>query len=79
MRSATRRAFVATLAGGITYPPKNPAKFMTGCARGVGRKVLCHTNNSAPAPLAPFEQNLALQTVQKKLNADVSFTIVSAG
>jgi putative aldouronate transport system substrate-binding protein len=62
--------------GFINYP-KNPQKVMLATPPGAGGKVLCYTNNSAPAPPTPFEQNLAWQTVNKELNADVQFTIIA--
>jgi len=62
--------------GFINYP-KNPAKSWSGSPPGLGSKVICYTNNSAPAPPTPFDQNLAWQAVNKELNADVQFTILS--
>jgi putative aldouronate transport system substrate-binding protein len=62
--------------GFINYP-KNPQKVMLATPPGAGGKVVCYTNNSAPAPPTPFEQNLAWQTVNKELNADVQFTIIA--
>src|ERR1051326_6362049 len=62
--------------GFINYP-KNPQKVMLATPPGAGGKVLCYTNNSAPAPPTPFEQNQAWQTVNKELNADVQYTIIA--
>ncbi|HEY1295565.1 MAG TPA: extracellular solute-binding protein [Chloroflexota bacterium] len=62
--------------GFINYP-KNPAKALPSTPPGAGGKVLCYTNNSAPAPPTPFEQNQAWQETNKQLNADVSFTIIA--
>jgi putative aldouronate transport system substrate-binding protein len=62
--------------GFITYP-KNPVKALPATPPGLGSKVLCYTNNSAPAPPTPLDQNRAWQTVNKELNADVQFTIIS--
>ena len=59
-----------------TYP-KNPLKALPATPPGLGSKVMCYTNNSAPAPPTPFEQNQAWQTVNKELNADVQFTIIA--
>jgi len=61
--------------GFINYP-KNPQKVVT-TPPGAGGKVMCYTNNSAPAPPTPFDQNQAWQTTNKELNADVQFTIIS--
>jgi putative aldouronate transport system substrate-binding protein len=61
--------------GFINYP-KNPQKVMSA-APGAGGKVVCYTNNSAPAPPTPLDQNQAWQTVNKELNADVQFTIIA--
>ena len=62
---------------GFTNYPKSPQKVLPATAPGAGGKVLCYTNNSAPAPPTPFEQNTAWQTVNKELNADVQFTIIA--
>ena len=62
--------------GFINYP-KNPVKAMTGPPPGLGSKILAYTNNSAPAPPTPFEQNQAWQAVNKELNAEVSYTIIA--
>src|SRR5215471_1695372 len=62
--------------GFINYP-KNPTKALPPTPPGAGSKVLCYTNNSAPAPPTPFEQNQAWQETNKQLNADVSFTIIA--
>ena len=62
--------------GFINYP-KNPQKVMSSTPPATGAKVVCYTNNSAPAPPTPFEQNAAWQAVDKELNADVQFTIIS--
>jgi putative aldouronate transport system substrate-binding protein len=62
--------------GFVTYP-KNPTRSWTGAAPGLGSKVLAYTNNSAPAPPTPFDQNKAWQTVNKELNADVQYTIIA--
>src|SRR5690242_357117 len=132
MRSATRRGFIATVAGGVALPllaacqpaapaaptvaagakpssgsvypsfiassggpkpdfpaagpqyqdgfinyPKNPVKALPATPPGLGSKVLCYSNNSAPAPPTPLDQNQAWQTVNKELNAEVSFTIIA--
>jgi putative aldouronate transport system substrate-binding protein len=44
---------------------------------GLGSKVACYTNNSAPAPPTPYEQNPAWQETNKQLNATVEFTIIA--
>jgi putative aldouronate transport system substrate-binding protein len=62
--------------GFINYP-KNPQSVMSATPPGSGGKVLCYTNNSAPAPPTPYDQNQAWQAVDKALNADVQFTIIS--
>ncbi len=63
--------------GFINYP-KNPVKALPASPPpGLGSKVIAYTNNSAPAPPTPFEQNKAWQTVNKELNADVQYTIIS--
>ena len=62
---------------GFSTYPKNPAKALPATPPGLGSKVMCYTNNSAPAPPTPFEQNQAWQTVNKELNADVQFTIIA--
>jgi putative aldouronate transport system substrate-binding protein len=62
--------------GFITYP-KNPVKALPPSPSGTPSKVSCYTNNSAPAPPTPFEQNQAWQTVNKELNADVQYTIIA--
>ncbi len=62
--------------GFINYP-KNPQNALPPTPPGTGGKVSCYTNNSAPAPPTPYEQNLAWQTTNKDLNADVQFTIIS--
>src|SRR5258708_36458202 len=62
--------------GFITYP-KNPSKALPGTPPATGSKVQCYTNNSAPAPPTPFDQNQAWQAVNKELNADVQFTIIA--
>jgi putative aldouronate transport system substrate-binding protein len=63
--------------GFINYP-KNPVKALPASPPpGLGSKVIAYTNNSAPAPPTPFDQNRAWQTVNKELNADVQFTIIS--
>jgi putative aldouronate transport system substrate-binding protein len=62
--------------GFINYP-KNPSKALPPTPPGAGGKVLCYTNNSAPAPPTPLEQNQAWQETNKQLNADVSFTIIA--
>lgn len=62
--------------GFINYP-RIQQKVMPATPPGSGGKVLCYTNNSAPAPPTPYEQNAAWQAVNKELNADVQFTILS--
>jgi putative aldouronate transport system substrate-binding protein len=62
---------------GFSTYPKNPVKVLPATPPGLGSKVMCYTNNSAPAPPTPFEQNQAWQTVNKELNADVQFTIIA--
>jgi putative aldouronate transport system substrate-binding protein len=62
--------------GFINYP-KNPVKALPATPPGAGGKILAYTNNSAPAPPTPFEQNQAWQEVNKQLNADVQFTIIA--
>src|ERR1043166_5079860 len=47
--------------GFINYP-KNPVKALPATPPGLGSKVQCYTNNSAPAPPTPLEQNQAWQT-----------------
>ena len=51
--------------GFITYP-KNPVKALPPTPPGAGSKVLCYTNNSAPAPPTPFDQNQAWQADQQR-------------
>jgi putative aldouronate transport system substrate-binding protein len=62
---------------GFTNYPKNPQPVMPSTPPGAGGKILCYTNNSAPAPPTPYEQNVAWQTTDKALNADVQFTIIA--
>ena len=62
--------------GFMTYP-KNPVKALPATPPGSGSKVLYYTNNSAPAPPTPFDQNQAWQAINKELNADVQFTIIA--
>src|SRR5690349_15839040 len=62
---------------GFSNYPKNPQKVLPATAPGGGGKVICYTNNSAPAPPTPLDQNAAWQEVNKQLNADVQFTIIS--
>jgi len=62
---------------GFTNYPKNPQKVLPNTPPGAGGKILCYTNNSAPAPPTPYEQNPAWQETNKELNADVQFTIIS--
>ena len=59
-----------------TYP-KSPVKALPPTPPGLGSKVLYYTNNSAPAPPTPLDQNKAWQAVNKELNAEVSFTIIA--
>jgi putative aldouronate transport system substrate-binding protein len=61
---------------GFSTYPKNPVKALPATPPGLGSKVLYYTNNSAPAPPTPLDQNMAWQTVNKELNADMSFTII---
>ncbi len=61
--------------GFINYPT-NPTKALPTTPPGGGGKVQCYTNNSAPAPPTPFDQNQAWQETNKQLNADVQFTII---
>jgi putative aldouronate transport system substrate-binding protein len=61
---------------GFSTYPKNPSKVMTGTP-GLGSKVTSYTNNSAPAPPTPVDQNPAWQEVNKQLNADVQYTIIA--
>jgi putative aldouronate transport system substrate-binding protein len=62
---------------GFSTYPKNPVKALPPTPPGLGSKVLYYTNNSAPAPPTPYDQNKAWQTVNKELNAEVSFTIIA--
>lgn len=62
---------------GFSTYPKNPTRVMANAQPGLGSKVLSYTNNSAPAPPTPFDQNPAWQEVNKQLNADVQFTIIA--
>jgi putative aldouronate transport system substrate-binding protein len=62
---------------GFSTYPKNPAKALGTSMPGLGGKVLSYTNNSAPAPPTPFDQNPAWQAVNKSLNADMQFTIIA--
>jgi hypothetical protein len=62
--------------GYSTYP-KNPVKALPATPLGSGSKVACYTNNSAPAPPTPLDQNQAWQETNKELNAEVSFTIIA--
>jgi putative aldouronate transport system substrate-binding protein len=62
---------------GFSTYPKNPVKALPAAPSGTPSKVICYTNNSAPAPPTPFEQNQAWQTVNKELNADVQYTIIA--
>jgi len=62
--------------GFINYP-KNPVKALPATPPGSGSKVLCYTNNSAPAPPTPLDQNQAWQETNKQLNADVQYTIIA--
>jgi putative aldouronate transport system substrate-binding protein len=61
--------------GFINYPT-NPVKALPEAAPGAGSKVMCYTNNSAPAPPTAFEQNQAWQETNKQLDANVQFTII---
>ena len=62
---------------GFSTYPKNPVKALPPTPPGLGSKVLYYTNNSAPAPPTPLDQNQAWQTVNKELNAEMSFTIIA--
>jgi putative aldouronate transport system substrate-binding protein len=62
--------------GYSTYP-KNPVKALPADPPGLGSKVACYTNNSAPAPPTPYDQNPAWQATNKGLNATVEFTIIA--
>jgi putative aldouronate transport system substrate-binding protein len=62
---------------GFMNYPTNPAKALPATPPGAGGKVLCYTNNSAPAPPTPIDQNQAWQETNKELNADVQFTIIA--
>ena len=62
--------------GFINYP-KNPTKALPDTPPGAGGKIACYTNNSAPAPPTPIDQNQAWQATNKQLNADVEFTIIA--
>jgi putative aldouronate transport system substrate-binding protein len=62
---------------GFSTYPKNPTRALTSGAPGLGTKVLSYTNNSAPAPPTPLDQNPAWQEVNKQLNADVQYTIIA--
>src|SRR5207302_2663380 len=56
---------------GLINYPKNPAKALPASPPpGLGSKVIAYTNNSAPAPPTPFDQNRAWQTANKELTAD---------
>ncbi|HEU0167042.1 MAG TPA: hypothetical protein VFS62_04635, partial [Chloroflexota bacterium] len=61
---------------GFTYYPKNPPKVISGQV-GSGSKVQVYTNAGAPIPPAPVDKNPAWQEVNKQLNADLQFTIIS--
>jgi putative aldouronate transport system substrate-binding protein len=62
---------------GFSTYPKNPTKALPAAAPGLGSKVLSYTNNSAPAPPSPLDQNPAWQEVNKQLNAEVNYTIIA--
>jgi len=62
---------------GFSTYPINPQKALTATPPTSSSKVQCYTNNSAPAPPTPVEQNQAWQTVNKELGADVQFTIIA--
>jgi putative aldouronate transport system substrate-binding protein len=62
---------------GFSTYPKNPVKALPATPPGLGSKVLYYTNNSAPAPPTPLDQNQAWQAVNKELNAEMSFTIIA--
>jgi putative aldouronate transport system substrate-binding protein len=62
---------------GFSRYPKNPTKALPATPPGLGSKIVCYTNNSAPAPPTALEQNKAWQAVDHELNADVQFTIIS--
>ena len=57
--------------------PRTRSRRSARTTPGLGSKVLSYTNNSAPAPPTPFDQNQAWQAVNKELNADVQFTIIA--
>src|SRR5713101_1747684 len=46
---------------GFSTYPKNPVKALPATPPATGSKVQCYTNNSAPAPPTPFDQNQASQ------------------
>ena len=86
----TRRSSPTPAARSPTFPPPGPlyqdgfspirrtrSRRCRPTTAGLGSKVLCYTNNSAPAPPTPFDQNQAWQAVNKELNADVQFTIIA--
>jgi putative aldouronate transport system substrate-binding protein len=59
--------------GFATFP--TPIKALPSTPPGAGTKVISNTNNSAPAPPTPLEQNPAWQEVNRQLNAEVQFNI----
>jgi putative aldouronate transport system substrate-binding protein len=62
--------------GFINYPT-NPSKALPATPPGLGGKLQCYTNNSAPAPPTALDQNQAWQETNKQLNTDVQFTIIA--
>ena len=57
--------------------PKNPPKSWTRPAPGQGSNVVSYTNTGAPLPPTPKDQNPVWQEVNKQLNANVDFQIIS--
>jgi putative aldouronate transport system substrate-binding protein len=57
--------------------PKDPPKSWTRPAPGTGGRVISYTNAGAPLPPTPVDQNPAWQEVNKQLNANVEFQIIT--
>jgi len=57
--------------------PKDPPKSWTRPAPGTGSRVVSYTNAGAPLPPTPVDQNPAWQEVNKQLNANVEFQIIT--
>ena len=62
---------------GFTYYPSNPPRALPATPPGSGGVVHVYTSAGAPIPPTPLDQNPAWQAMNRQLNADVQFTIIS--